>query len=199
MKNRIYIILVAILSSALLIQTAYVISLERNQKIFMAKQRLRQMRPYFRLQDDPSMLPNFSANFIHSRPQKRTLQGTNGEWPLSISLQETAGFSPRSFILQELPDEYLVTMYLPGLNKEEISLELKNRCLVVSGGKKIEQDKIGKNYQAHEVTSRSFLKLVTLPEDIQKKGKGIVWEYKGGNLTVHILKYQRSYRQRRQN
>ncbi len=157
MKNRIYIILVAILSSALLIQTAYVISLERNQKIFMAKQRLRQMRPYFRLQDDPSMLPNFSANFI----------------------------------MQELPDEYLVTMYLPGLNKEEISLELKNRCLVVSGGKKIEQDKIGKNYQSHEVTSRSFLKLVTLPEDIQKKGKGIVWEYKGGNLTVHILKYQR--------
>ncbi|MDP3143526.1 MAG: HAD family hydrolase [Candidatus Omnitrophota bacterium] len=52
--------------------------------------------------------------FIHSRPQNRTLQGapacpTEGRracrtgrdraWPLSISLQETTGFSPRSFIL----------------------------------------------------------------------------------------------------
>jgi len=37
--------------------------------------------------------------FIHSRPQNRTLQGADGAWPLSIPLQETAGFSPRSFIL----------------------------------------------------------------------------------------------------
>ena len=152
MKNRIYIILIAIFASALLIQTAYVIGLERNQKIFVAKQRLRQRMPYFRLQDDLSMMPNFSVNFI----------------------------------MQELPNEYLVTMYLPGLNKEEISLELKDRYLTVSGGKKIEKDKMGKNYQAREVTSSSFLKVVTLPEDIQKKG--IVSEYKGGNLTIHIPK-----------
>ena len=36
--------------------------------------------------------------FIHSRPQNRTLQGTDGVWPLGISLQETAGKSPPSFI-----------------------------------------------------------------------------------------------------
>ena len=41
--------------------------------------------------------------FIHSRPQNYALQGADGAWPLSISLQETAGFSalggsPRSFI-----------------------------------------------------------------------------------------------------
>ncbi len=119
MKNKIYIILIAILGSILLIQTAYVISLERNQKIFMAKQRLRRMMPSFRV----------------------------------------------NFIMQKLPNEYLITMYLPGFKKEEISLELKDRYLTVSGGKKIK-------------------KVVTLPENIQKKE--IVWEYKGSKLTIHI-------------
>jgi len=47
--------------------------------------------------------------FIHSRPQNRSLQSADGAWPLSISLQETAGFSPRSFILILI----IVSLFLP--------------------------------------------------------------------------------------
>ncbi|MFH1856212.1 MAG: ELM1/GtrOC1 family putative glycosyltransferase [Candidatus Omnitrophota bacterium] len=36
--------------------------------------------------------------FIHSRPENRTLQGADEQWPLSIPLKGTPGFSPRSFI-----------------------------------------------------------------------------------------------------
>jgi len=38
--------------------------------------------------------------FIRSRPENRTLKGADKQWPLSISLQETAeAYSPRSFII----------------------------------------------------------------------------------------------------
>jgi len=38
------------------------------------------------------------AGFIRSRPQNRTFKGTDGVGPLSVSLQETSGFSPMSSI-----------------------------------------------------------------------------------------------------
>ena len=83
MKNKIYIVLAVFLGTLLVIQTAYIISLERNQRIFMVKQRM-----------------------LQQMPQLNTY-----------------------FTMQEMPKEYLVTMYLPNLSKEEIKVELKDAYL----------------------------------------------------------------------
>ncbi len=140
MKNKVYTILIVILGAVLIIQTAYVISLERNRKMFIAKQRF---------------------------------------------LRRVSGFSTY-FTMQEMPKEYLITMHLPGLNKEEINIELKDRYLTVSGKKKTEDERTGRNFEEQQVTSRSFLQVITLPEGVRKKD--ITSEYKEDNLTIHIPK-----------
>ncbi|MDP3143248.1 MAG: acyl-CoA dehydrogenase family protein, partial [Candidatus Omnitrophota bacterium] len=63
------------------------------------------------------------VQFIHSRPENRTLQGADEQWPLSISLQETAGFSPRSFI-QEL---YIALVDKPSRLASAYSQQLAKR------------------------------------------------------------------------
>ncbi|MBU1924275.1 MAG: uroporphyrinogen-III synthase, partial [Candidatus Omnitrophica bacterium] len=56
-------------------------------------------------------------HLIHSRPQNRAIYGANGAWPLSISLRETTGLSPRSFIKPLSGKRYLATA-TNGLNKD---------------------------------------------------------------------------------
>jgi len=153
MKNKIYIVLAVFLGTLLVIQTAYIISLERNQRIFMVKQRMLQQMPYFRLQDRFVAKPRI--------PQLNTY-----------------------FTMQEMPKEYLVTMFLPNLSKEEIKVELKDAYLTISGAKKMKEEKAGKNYQSQQMAATSFLQVIRLPEGAWKKE--ISSEYKDDNLIVHI-------------
>ena len=138
MKNKIYIVLAVFLGTLLVIQTAYIISLERNQRIFMVKQRM-----------------------LQQMPQLNTY-----------------------FTMQEMPKEYLVTMFLPNLSKEEIKVELKDAYLTISGAKKMKEEKAGKNYQSQQMAATSFLQVIRLPEGAWKKE--ITSEYKDDNLIVHI-------------
>jgi len=138
MKNKIYIVLAVFLGTLLVIQTAYIISLERNQRIFMVKQRM-----------------------LQQMPQLNTY-----------------------FTMQEMPKEYLVTMFLPNLSKEEIKVELKDAYLTISGAKKMKEEKAGKNYQSQQMAATSFLQVIRLPEGAWKKE--ISSEYKDDNLIVHI-------------
>ena len=144
MKNKVYIVAIAVLGSLLIIQAAYIISLERSQEMLLAKQKMR-----------------------------RTVQ------------PRQAAFST-SFIMRQMPKEYLIIMSLPGLSKDEINLKLKGKYLTVSGEKDIRKAKTGENYRQEQVSSRSFLQVITLPDDSRKKD--ITSEYKEGNLTIRIPK-----------
>ncbi len=161
MKNKIFIILAVVLGMILLIQTTYIISLERNQQIYLAQQRFRYRMPYLRLQDD----------LVH-QPMQRSMR-----------------LAPRLnnyFVMQEMPNEYLVIVYLPGLSKEEIKVELKDRYLTVSGAHETRSQKSGRNFQEQQASSGSFLQVIALPGDAQEKNVTSI--YKEGSLTVHIPK-----------
>lgn len=159
MKNKGYFILIIILGCLLFIQTAYVISLERQQQVFMAKLRLGRPFSRMRLQDN--------LNISRSKPPARGEEGLN-----------------TSFTMRQTPKEYLIIMRLPGLSRDKISIELKNKYLAVSGAKDSRKEESGENYREEQSSSRSFTQVITLPDDARKEK--ITSEYKDGNLTIHI-------------
>ncbi|MBL7151231.1 MAG: tRNA 2-thiouridine(34) synthase MnmA [Candidatus Omnitrophica bacterium] len=58
------------------------------------------------------------AHFIHSRPENLALEGKDKKWPLSIPLQEAAGFKPRSSILKKPEKKVAVKVKIRYNHKE---------------------------------------------------------------------------------
>jgi len=69
---------------------------------------------------------------------------------------------------------------VPGLNKEEFNIELKDNHLTVSGERKFTNEKKDKNYHAIETNYGSFSRSFSLPENVDaskinaKYDKGIL-------------------------
>ena len=100
-----------------------------------------------------------------------------------------AAFSP-SVDIEEKEKEFRITTELPGLNKEEIKINIKDKLLSISGekkrGKKIEDE----NYYSTERIFGSFQRTFRLPEHADRGN--IAAEYKDGILIVSIPKLKES-------
>lgn len=75
---------------------------------------------------------------------------------------------------------YEIHFAVPGLNKEEFNIELKDNHLTVSGERKFTNEKKDKNYHAIETNYGSFSRSFSLPENVDtskinaKYDKGIL-------------------------
>jgi len=96
-------------------------------------------------------------------------------------------FSP-VFDLEELDDHYVLSVDLPGLDKEDIKVECSNNQLVISGERK-ESNKRGN--RRSERTYGFFQRSFTLPEGV--KLEEIVAEYRDGVLQVAVPKTQEAH------
>jgi HSP20 family protein len=83
---------------------------------------------------------------------------------------------------------YTVEFMVPGLNKEELSVNVANNILTVSYDHREEnkQEQPGKNYVRQEFVSRSFSRSFTLDETVD--AENISGEYVNGVLRVTIPK-----------
>ena len=110
---------------------------------------------------------------------------------INMPEEETAlaAFSP-SVDIEEKEKEFRIITELPGLNKEEIKINIKDNLLSISGekkkGKKIEDE----NYHRTERIFGSFQRTFRLPEYADKDN--IAAEYKDGVLIVSIPKVKES-------
>jgi HSP20 family protein len=92
------------------------------------------------------------------------------------------GWMP-SLDVRETDEEYLVLVDLPGVRREDISIELSDRVLSISGTRvPIETG------DAHRVERPygSFVRNLTLPQGVD--GDSIVADYEHGVLTLHVPK-----------
>jgi HSP20 family protein len=89
---------------------------------------------------------------------------------------------PRANILEE-DHEYVVELFIPGVSKEEIKIELNNDLLIVSAETKKEQEV---KYQTREFNYDTFKRSFTLPEDV--KVDDITAEYLNGILKIALPK-----------
>ncbi|MEQ1438557.1 Hsp20/alpha crystallin family protein [Fontimonas sp. SYSU GA230001] len=98
---------------------------------------------------------------------------------------ELANWSP-AVDISETDKEYLVKGELPGVKKEDVSIEVHNGVLTLSGERKYEKEDKGEKYHRVERAYGSFSRSFTLPDNVDEKA--IEAEFKDGVVTVHLPK-----------
>lgn len=88
----------------------------------------------------------------------------------------------------ETEKAWTMSFELPGLSEKDIQVQLLGRQLVVTGERKWEEEKKGKEW--HRVESRygSFRRSIELPENARLEPDALVATYKKGILEVSIPK-----------
>ncbi len=84
----------------------------------------------------------------------------------------------------ELPDSYIIKADIPGMKKEDISVDVQGNMLTISGERKSEEDSSQNGYYRSERSFGAFSKTISLPQDI-KKGE-IKAEYNNGVLLIRL-------------
>lgn len=86
--------------------------------------------------------------------------------------------------VEETEKEYTLKADVPGMDKKDISVEIKNGVLTISGERKDEKEEKGKNILRREQSYGFFMRSLNLPEDI--KASDIKASYKDGVLVMNI-------------
>jgi HSP20 family protein len=86
----------------------------------------------------------------------------------------------------ESKEAYVLRAELPGMNKEDFNLELKEGTLTLTGERKFTKPAEGVEYRSVERVTGKFVRSFTVPETV--KHDGIQATYKDGILEVHIPK-----------
>ena len=94
-------------------------------------------------------------------------------------------WSPRVDIT-ELEDHFEINAELPGINKEDIKVELKDNILTLSGEKATQHEKKDRNLHVCERVFGSFSRSFQLPPQV--KSDKIKAEFKNGVLTLEVPK-----------
>lgn len=94
--------------------------------------------------------------------------------------------------LTEKPDAYVVSMAIPGVNKSDINVQVKNQVLTVSAEQKTSTKKENKNDKilVQERTASAFSRQVVLPKSVN--ADQVTADYKNGILTITLPKTNKS-------
>jgi HSP20 family protein len=90
----------------------------------------------------------------------------------------------------ESKDSYLIRAELPGLNKEDINVEVKDGALVLTGERKAEKPADGVEYRHVERVNAKFRRSFSLPETVNQEG--IEAAYKDGVLEIRVPKAEKA-------
>lgn len=94
-------------------------------------------------------------------------------------------FNPAVDIVSK-DDTITLNVELPGMNKEEISINIEERVLTIKGERKFENEDKKDTYYRRERSYGSFKRAFTLSEDILTDE--VSADYKAGVLTVTLKK-----------
>jgi len=99
--------------------------------------------------------------------------------------EESALWNPKVDVVEK-ENQYLVSAELPGIEKDNISVDLKGRTLTLSGERKAEKEVKEGNYHCQERTYGRFCRSFRLPEAVDPEK--VKAEFKNGILTVEVPK-----------
>jgi HSP20 family protein len=88
--------------------------------------------------------------------------------------------------LVETEDDFVLRADLPGLSESDVSIELEDNVLTVSGERKAEHEERKEGYYRVERASGSFSRSLTLPEGVDPNG--VRANFDRGVLEVRIPK-----------
>jgi HSP20 family protein len=88
--------------------------------------------------------------------------------------------------LTEAEDHYLLKADLPGLSEDDVSIEVENGVLTISGEREAEHERNEKGWHRIERSFGRFSRTLTLPEGLDPDG--VTAEFDRGVLSVRIPK-----------
>lgn len=91
-----------------------------------------------------------------------------------------------SIDISETEDQFLISAELPGMDKEDIAINLENNRLVISGERSLEKEEQGKKFHRVETQYGSFERSFQLPDNIDEDS--ISASYENGLLKISIQK-----------
>ena len=103
----------------------------------------------------------------------------------SMGLMDTAAYAP-TFEVKETPTAYVFKADIPGIREEDLSVELANNRLVVSGKREEEKKEDNETYHLFERSYGSFSRSFSLPEDVHSSK--VDAHLRDGVLTVTVVK-----------
>jgi HSP20 family protein len=140
---------------------------------------LTRWEPFRELED----LQNRLANVLGRTPVRRAEGNEN------ITMAE---WVPLADIIEDDDKEYVITLDLPAVRKEDVKVTVENGVLVIAGERKFEQPQEDKKTKYHRV-ERSygrFARIFQLPDDADADEVKAI--FKDGVLAVHLPKSEKA-------
>jgi HSP20 family protein len=115
-------------------------------------------------------------------------------WPEWARFEEGAEFrTPRVDVLNR-DDEVLVRAELPGVKREDLTVELTGDLLTIRGEHRHEERKEEGDLVRAEIARGTFSRTMTMPTGLD--GEHVKAEFKDGVLEVHLPKLEKTERRR---
>ena len=92
--------------------------------------------------------------------------------------------------LADLEEEFVATVELPGLNPDDIDVQLMGDHLVISGERKWEEEEKAKEFYRVESQFGSFRRAIELPNGLRLNPESIEASYDNGMLQIRIPKVE---------
>ena len=89
-----------------------------------------------------------------------------------------------SLIIGATDKEYSITVEVPGVNEEDVKVEISDNTMSIHGEKKQEKEKKDKNFYKVERSYGSFQRVLSLPEDADHDD--IKATFNKGVLTIKV-------------
>lgn len=99
---------------------------------------------------------------------------------------DSLGMWNPSVDLYEMDDNFVIKAELPGVDKDNIAIDVKDRVLTLSGERSHDNEVKEENYYRRERTHGKFQRAFTLPADVDSDK--IKAEFKDGVLKIEVPK-----------
>jgi HSP20 family protein len=94
--------------------------------------------------------------------------------------------------ISESADSFCITVDCPGMTEKDIQVEAMGNSLLISGERKWEEEKEGKEYRRVESHYGRFQRSVALPENVRVEPGEVDATYNNGVLSIKIPKIERT-------
>jgi HSP20 family protein len=102
-----------------------------------------------------------------------------------------ASFSP-NINISETDNKLSIDVDIPGMNKEDINVNLENGTLTISGERKNKSEEEGRTFHRVETRYGSFERSFQLPDNVDEES--VEASYENGILTIDIDKKEEKVR-----
>jgi len=147
---------------------------------------LRKIEPRNRAVDVRRTMPltRSMEEFFEDFPPRRwmeTFEPMGWKWPIGIDYE-------RAFRLDVIDHdkELVVRAELPGVEKEDVKVEISGDRLMIEAERKFEEEIEKEDFYRHELGYGSLMRTVALPEEVD--ADNVLAELKEGILTIKLPK-----------